>query len=112
MKSRFGLLDGRISTKLRRIEEGLKGMVSSLSNRLSFLEEGIKGVRTFDKVGTVQKVTGLLIEFEGPEASVGQVCTIISDRNGEMIDAQVLIRQNVVLLMALIVCISFTQDVR
>lgn len=77
-------------------------MVSSLSNRLSFIEEGIKGVRTFDKVGTVQKVTGLLIESEGPEASVGQVCTIISDRNGEMIDAQVVgFRQNVVLLMAL-----------
>ena len=50
-------------------------MVSSLSNRLSFLEDGIKGVRTFDKVGTVQKVTGLLIESEGPEASVGQVCS-------------------------------------
>jgi len=44
-------------------------MVSSLSNRLSFLEDGIKGVRTFDKVGTVQKVTGLLIESEGPEAA-------------------------------------------
>jgi len=25
VKSRFGLLDGRISTKLRRVEEGLKG---------------------------------------------------------------------------------------
>ena len=77
-------------------------MVSSLSSRLSFLEDGIKGVRTFDKVGTVHKVTGLLIESEGPEASVGQVCTIISDRNDEKIDAQVVgFRKNIVLLMAL-----------
>jgi len=77
-------------------------MVSSLSDRLSFLEDGIRGVRTFDKVGTVQKVTGLLIESEGPEASVGQVCSIISVKNNEKIDAQVVgFRQNVVLLMAL-----------
>ncbi len=77
-------------------------MVSSLSDRLSFLEDGIRGVRTFDKVGTVQKVTGLLIESEGPEASVGQVCSIISVKNNEEIDAQVVgFRKNVVLLMAL-----------
>jgi len=77
-------------------------MVSSLRDRLSFLEDGIRGVRTFDKVGTVQKVTGLLIESEGPEASVGQVCSIISVKNNEKIDAQVVgFRQNVVLLMAL-----------
>ena len=77
-------------------------MVSSLSNRLSFLEDGIRGIRTFDKVGTVHKVTGLLIESEGPEVSVGQVCTIISERNDEKIDAQVVgFRKNAVLLMAL-----------
>jgi len=77
-------------------------MVSSLSNRLSFLEDGIRGIRTFDKVGTVHKVTGLLIESEGPEVSVGQVCTIISERHDEKIDAQVVgFRKNTVLLMAL-----------
>jgi flagellum-specific ATP synthase len=77
-------------------------MVSSLSNRLSFLEDGIRGIRTFDKVGTVHKVTGLLIESEGPEVSVGQICTIISERHDEKIDAQVVgFRKNTVLLMAL-----------
>ena len=77
-------------------------MVSSLSNRLSFLEDGIRGIRTFDKVGTVHKVTGLLIESEGPEVSVGQICTIISERHDEKIDAQVVgFRKNAVLLMAL-----------
>jgi len=77
-------------------------MVSSLSNRLSFLEDGIRGIRTFDKVGTVHKVTGLLIESEGPEVSVGQICTIISERHDEKIDAQVVgFRENTVLLMAL-----------
>ena len=30
-----------------------------------------------DKIGTVRKVTGLIIEAEGPEASIGQVCSIL-----------------------------------
>jgi flagellum-specific ATP synthase len=77
-------------------------MVNSLSERFSFLENGIKGVRTCDKVGTVLKVTGLIIESEGPETSVGQVCSISSDRFSQKIEAQVVgFRENIVLLMAL-----------
>ena len=77
-------------------------MVNSLSERFSFLENGIRGVRTCDKVGTVLKVTGLIIESEGPETSVGQVCSISSDRFSQKIEAQVVgFRENIVLLMAL-----------
>jgi flagellum-specific ATP synthase len=77
-------------------------MIESLDERFAFMEDGIKGVRTYDKVGTVRRVTGLIIESEGPEASLGQVCSIISDRHNEKIEAQVVgFRENLVLLMAL-----------
>ncbi|MDA8806754.1 FliI/YscN family ATPase [Opitutales bacterium] len=77
-------------------------MVNSLSERFSLLQNGVRGVRTFDKVGVVRRVTGLVIESEGPEASIGQVCSITSDRTTEKIEAQVIgFRENVVLLMAL-----------
>ncbi len=77
-------------------------MVNSLSERFSFLQDGVRGVRTFDKVGVVRRVTGLVIESEGPETSIGQVCSITSDRSSEKIEAQVIgFRENVVLLMAL-----------
>ena len=77
-------------------------MIESLDERFAFMEDGIQGVRTFDKVGTVRRVTGLIIESEGPEVSIGQVCSIVSDRHNERIEAQVVgFRENYVLLMAL-----------
>jgi len=77
-------------------------MVNSLADRFSLLGDGVKNVRTFDKVGIVRRVIGLVIESEGPETSIGQVCTIVSDRASEEIEAQVIgFRENVVLLMAL-----------
>jgi len=81
-------------------------MIESLDERFAFMEDGIKGVKTYDKVGTVRRVTGLIIESEGPEVSIGQVCSIESDRHEEKIEAQVVgFRDNFVLLMALIVFI-------
>ena len=66
------------------------------------MEQGIRGLRTLDKIGTVRKVTGLVIEAEGPEVSIGQVCSIHSERHDETIEAQVVgFRENLVLLMAL-----------
>lgn len=77
-------------------------MVNSLAHRFSLLGDGVKNVRTIDKVGIVRRVIGLVIESEGPETSIGQVCTIVSDRSSEEIEAQVIgFRENVVLLMAL-----------
>ena len=77
-------------------------MIDSLHERFSFMEQGIRGVRTTDKIGTVKKVTGLIIESEGPEASIGQVCSITSERHNQSTEAQVVgFRENTVLLMAL-----------
>jgi flagellum-specific ATP synthase len=77
-------------------------MIDSLHERFSLMEQGIRGVRTTDKIGTVKRVTGLIIESEGPECSIGQVCSITSDRHNQSIEAQVVgFRENTVLLMAL-----------
>ena len=77
-------------------------MVNSLADRFSLLQSGIRGVRTFDKIGIVRRVIGLVIESEGPEVSIGQVCSISSERTNEKIEAQVIgFRENTVLLMAL-----------
>lgn len=77
-------------------------MIDSLHERFSLMEQGIRGVRTTDKIGTVKRVTGLIIESEGPECSIGQVCSITSDRHNQNIEAQVVgFRENTVLLMAL-----------
>ena len=66
------------------------------------LQNGVRGVRTFDKVGIVRRVIGLVIESEGPEVSIGQVCSINSERTNDEIEAQVIgFRENTVLLMAL-----------
>ena len=77
-------------------------MVNSLIDRFSLLQNGVRGVRTFDKVGIVRRVIGLVIESEGPEASIGQVCLIESPRSKEKIEAEVIgFRESTVLLMAL-----------
>ena len=77
-------------------------MIESLDERFAFMEDGIKGVRTYDKVGTVRRVTGLIIESEGPEVTIGQVCTVISERHGKEMEAEVVgFKENTVLLMAL-----------
>ena len=39
-------------------------MVNSLADRFSLLQNGVRGVRTFDKVGIVRRVIGLVIESE------------------------------------------------
>lgn len=77
-------------------------MIDSLNERFSFMEKGIRRVRTLDKIGMVRKVTGLIIESEGPEVCIGQVCSIFSERHKQTVEAQVVgFRENVVLLMSL-----------
>ena len=77
-------------------------MIDSLQDRFSSIERSIGGTRTHDKIGTVRKVTGLIIESEGPEVCIGQVCSISSDRHGDSTEAQVVgFSENKVLLMPL-----------
>ena len=77
-------------------------MIDSLEKRFSLLESGVKGTRTYDKIGTILNVTGLILESEGPEVTIGQVCTIISERHNLEMEAEVVgFKGNSVLLMAL-----------
>ena len=77
-------------------------VIDYLDERFSQMKSEIETVRVHDKIGTVKKVTGLIIESEGPEVCIGQVCTICSDRHQEQIFAQVVgFTENKVLLMAL-----------
>ena len=63
------------------------GMIDSLQKRFSN-ENGI-GDSTVDKIGTIHKVTGLILESDGPEVTIGQVCTVSSDRHKTEVEAEV-----------------------
>ena len=47
-------------------------MIDSLQDRFSSIERSIGGTRTHDKIGTVRKVTGLIIESEGPKFALAK----------------------------------------
>ena len=77
-------------------------MIASLGERLDWMEAGIRGSRPAEKVGSVHRVAGLIIESEGPEVSICQICAITSSRHDERTEAQVVgFRENTVLLMPL-----------
>ena len=77
-------------------------MNQELRSQLDWIESSERGARAVEKVGAVVRVTGLIIESEGPEASIGQICRISSTRNKDAVDAEVVgFRDNLTLLMAL-----------
>lgn len=54
------------------------------------------------KIGKVTKVSGLMLESEGPETSIGSICKIYSSQNKKSIEAETLgFRDKKVLLMPL-----------
>ncbi len=77
-------------------------MIQELRSQIDWIESSIRGARAVEKVGSVLKVTGLIIESEGPETSIGQICRISSPQNKESVEAEVVgFRGNLTLLMAL-----------
>ena len=77
-------------------------MIDSLQKRFSLMENGVRGTRTVDKIGSIHKVTGLILESDGPEVTIGQVCTVSSERHNTEVEAEVVgFSGNNVLLMAL-----------
>ncbi len=67
------------------------------------LSEFIPKVKTFKKFGRVVRVVGLMIESQGPESSIGDVCHIHlnrSDKDDAIIMAEVVgFREEIVILM-------------
>jgi len=49
-------------------------------NRLS-LKSRLSSVPRYDKIGKITQVVGLVIESEGPQATIGEVCLLL-DKNG------------------------------
>ncbi len=76
-------------------ESGLEPLVSSFRHRL-------RASRPVQRIGRVAQVTGLVVESDGPNASLGEVCQIHTAANDAPICAEVVgFRNHRVLLMPL-----------
>ncbi len=77
-------------------------MIDRLKANISWMENRISKAQSTEKIGTVSKMTGLIIESIGPEVPMGEVCSITSLQNGSNCLAQVVgFRDAIVLLMPL-----------
>lgn len=76
--------------------------MKTLAQNLDWFQSRIENSRPIEKVGRVVKVTGLIIESEGPEVSLGDVVQIDSHRKNFSVSCEVVgFRDNHVLLMPL-----------
>jgi flagellum-specific ATP synthase len=74
----------------------------SVKERFEKMNRSIGRFHAVEKVGRVLDVTGLVIESEGPDVPLGQVCEIASDRHDQSFMAEVVgFRGNRVLLIPL-----------
>jgi flagellum-specific ATP synthase len=72
------------------------------SHRLGALVRQVRQVRVLENRGRVVQLTGLVIESEGPQAAVGEVCRIESGRHDHSMLAEVVgFRNHHLLLMPL-----------
>lgn len=75
------------------------------------LIEQIPNIPTFKKFGRVTRVVGLMIESQGPDSSIGDVCKIHveTSKNGhQIILAEVVgFKDEIVVLMPLPRCVKF-----
>ena len=77
-------------------------MIKNLSDNLHWMHKRIESAGTVEKIGKVTQVTGLIIQSEGPEVSLGDMCDIYSTRRNVTIAAEVVgFRENRILLMPL-----------
>lgn len=77
-------------------------MISRFTENMDLMRRRVEGLRPVDKIGHVRQVTGLVVESDGPEVSLGEVCEIVSTRKDMSATAEVVgFRDNRVLLMPL-----------
>jgi flagellum-specific ATP synthase len=77
-------------------------MIEKSIDRLERLRNRLLEVTPQVKVGRVVQVTGLIVESEGPDLGLGELCTISSDRSERLIEAEVVgFREQRLLLMPL-----------
>lgn len=76
--------------------------MKTMSQNLDWFQSRIENSRPVEKVGRVSKVTGLIIESEGPEVSLGDVVEVYSHRKEFSVECEVVgFRDHHVLLMPL-----------
>jgi len=77
-------------------------VTNRFSENIDWMRRRVETVRASDKIGHVRQVTGLVVESEGPEAALGELCEVISSRQDTPAMAEVVgFRDNRVLLMPL-----------
>ena len=77
-------------------------MKDLLTDKFDWFEKRLDQTDTIEKSGRILNVNGLVIESEGPEVALGEVCRIESPRSGESAPAEVVgFKENRVLLMPL-----------
>jgi flagellum-specific ATP synthase len=77
-------------------------MTVAQADWIRVLEGRIAHSQTLEHIGRVAQVTGLLIESDGPQGKLGDVCEIVSDEYGLTVFAEVVgFREHRVLLMPL-----------
>jgi flagellum-specific ATP synthase len=77
-------------------------MSRTLSNRIDQIRGRLGNLTPQVKVGRVVQVTGLIIESIGPDLSLGELCTVSSDRSSSVTRAEVVgFREERLLLMPL-----------
>ncbi|RKX32263.1 MAG: EscN/YscN/HrcN family type III secretion system ATPase, partial [Verrucomicrobia bacterium] len=77
-------------------------MTVAQADWIRVLEDRVSHSQTLEHIGRVAQVTGLLIESNGPQAKLGDVCEIVSEEFGLTVFAEVVgFREHRVLLMPL-----------
>jgi flagellum-specific ATP synthase len=80
----------------------MKSTLPCPSNRLNSALQRVRGARVTETCGRVVQLIGLVVESEGPVASVGDVCRIVSaNRDGDTLAEVVGFRNHHLLLMPL-----------
>ena len=76
--------------------------MKALTENLDWVQSRIEKAQPIEKVGRVVQVTGLIVESDGPEVSLGDVVQIYSQRKSFAVSSEVVgFRENRVLLMPL-----------
>ncbi|MFZ1057520.1 MAG: EscN/YscN/HrcN family type III secretion system ATPase, partial [Opitutaceae bacterium] len=77
-------------------------MTASVGPLVEILRTQVRHSASMERVGTVTSVAGLIIESEGPNAGLGDLCTVRSSRTNFSVRAEIVgFREHRILLMPL-----------
>ena len=104
MRTDAGDIDATIESQLERLRDLLfDERAAGVSIDLRSYTERVRNADPYRVGGRVAEVIGLVVEANGPEVEVGEVCAIGDVRRGEVVLAQVVgFRTGRTLLMPLV----------